>query len=117
MLTAIEPQLLKQLIARNTPVLYLHPYDSYMPCSVDYFMQNSELCAAESQVSPCAASCNSKLKPQKLCQSMVNLLCLSSAWKDACVQILKVLSSTGGSASCSGRTWYCHPSIAAEVAA
>ena len=46
-LTAVEPQLLKQLIARNTPVLYLHPADSYMPCSVEFFMQNSELCAAE----------------------------------------------------------------------
>ena len=43
-------------------MLYLHPHDSYMPCSVEYFMQNSELHAAEAREQvklPATHACNS----------------------------------------------------------
>lgn len=34
---------LKQLVAENAPVLHMHPRDAFMPCSVEFFMTNSEL--------------------------------------------------------------------------
>lgn len=36
-------QRLKELVAQNAPALYMHPRDSFMPCSVEWFMDNSEL--------------------------------------------------------------------------
>ena len=32
-----------RLVARHTPVLHLHPRDSYMPCSADFFVAHSAL--------------------------------------------------------------------------
>lgn len=34
---------LKQLLAQHAPVLYMHPRDKFMPCSVEWFMDHSEL--------------------------------------------------------------------------
>ncbi len=31
---------LLELVAANAPVLYLHPADRYMPCSVDWFRES-----------------------------------------------------------------------------
>ena len=39
----IELEWLKRAIARHVPQFHLHPHDRYMPCSVEYFMQHSEL--------------------------------------------------------------------------
>ena len=33
----------KNLVALNAPVLYLHPHDIYMPCSAEFFMEHSDL--------------------------------------------------------------------------
>jgi hypothetical protein len=40
---------LKQLVAENAPVLHLHPRDSFMPCSVEFFMTHSELWLNDSE--------------------------------------------------------------------
>ena len=34
---------LKELVAQHAPVLYMHPRDAFMPCSVEWFMDHSEL--------------------------------------------------------------------------
>ena len=34
---------LKELVAVNAPVLHMHHRDAFMPCSVEFFMANSEL--------------------------------------------------------------------------
>ena len=47
---ALTLERLKQLVARNAPVLYLQPTDVFMPCSVEFFMEHSELCTLTEQV-------------------------------------------------------------------
>ncbi len=34
---------LRQVIAQYTPVLYLHPDERYLPCSVDWYFERSQL--------------------------------------------------------------------------
>ena len=34
---------LKELVAQHAPVLHMHPRDDFMPCSVEWFMDHSEL--------------------------------------------------------------------------
>ena len=34
---------LRQVIARYTPVLHLHHEEQYMPCSVEWYMERSQL--------------------------------------------------------------------------
>ncbi len=34
---------LKQLVAQHAPVLCMHHRDAFMPCSVEWFMDHSEL--------------------------------------------------------------------------
>ena len=34
---------LRQVIARYTPMLHLHEEESYLPCSVDWYIQRSQL--------------------------------------------------------------------------
>ncbi len=34
---------LRQVIAQYTPVLHLHPDERYMPCSVDWYLERSQL--------------------------------------------------------------------------
>lgn len=44
---------LKELVAQNAPVLFMHPRDAFMPCSVEWFMDHSELWLwAQDQVGP-----------------------------------------------------------------
>ena len=40
---------LKQLVAENAPVLHMHHRDAFMPCSVEFFMANSELWLNDSE--------------------------------------------------------------------
>ena len=35
--------MLKELVAQHAPVLFMHPRDAFMPCSVEWFMDHSEL--------------------------------------------------------------------------
>ena len=45
---------LRQVIAQYTPVLYLHPDERYLPCSVDWYFERSQLWREEpvANVSP-----------------------------------------------------------------
>lgn len=36
---------LQEVVARHVPVLHLHPADAFMPCTVEFFMEHSELVA------------------------------------------------------------------------
>lgn len=36
---------LQEVVARHAPVLHLHPADAFMPCTVEFFMEHSELVA------------------------------------------------------------------------
>lgn len=41
----LDLEVLKHLVAAHVPAFYLHEMDDYMPCSVDFFLQHSELCS------------------------------------------------------------------------
>ena len=40
---ALSLERIKELVALHAPVLHMHPADRFMPCSVEWFMQRSEL--------------------------------------------------------------------------
>lgn len=52
---------LKQLVAQHAPVLCMHPRDAFMPCSVEWFMDHSELwlLGEEEVCKPCNAHSSS----------------------------------------------------------
>ncbi len=39
---------LASLVARHAPIFHIHPSDSFMPASVEFFMRHSQLVALES---------------------------------------------------------------------
>ena len=40
---SLDMDRVKRLLAENAPELYMHPADRFMPCSVEWFMNHSEL--------------------------------------------------------------------------
>ena len=40
---------LKEFVAQHAPVLHMHPRDAFMPCSVEWFMDHSELWLLEKE--------------------------------------------------------------------
>lgn len=38
-------QEVQDIVAANTPVYYLHPEDQFNPCTVEWFLDRSQLCS------------------------------------------------------------------------
>lgn len=49
---ALDQEYIMKLVARHAPVLHMHHRDAFMPCSVEWFMDHSELWLRSTGVSP-----------------------------------------------------------------